>query len=145
MFTLLRQRNFALLWFGGLISLTGSWVLQVALPFYVYQMTGSSLAAGMMAIVHTLPAIGLGSLAGVLVDRWDRKRTMVIANGLQGLLLLLLLIVLHLTQQVWIVYGVAFAATAIAQFFAPAENALLPPFGDGRPPGHSQRPQCAKQ
>ena len=44
MLALLRQRNFALLWFGGLISLTGDWVLHAALPFYIYQQTHSTLA-----------------------------------------------------------------------------------------------------
>jgi MFS family permease len=121
----LRQRDFALLWFGGLISLTGSWVLQVALPFHVYQITGSALAAGAMAIAHTLPAVLLGSPAGVLVDRWDRKRTMVVASLSQGLLLLPLFAV-RSTRWIWLVYLVSFAESAISQFFAPAENALLP-------------------
>src|SRR6266498_2001369 len=55
MLTTLRQRNFALLWFGGLISMIGNWVLQIALPFYVYQVTGSALATGLMFSAGTLP------------------------------------------------------------------------------------------
>ena len=48
MFTLLRQRDFALLWFGGLISIMGDWVLGVALPFFVYQVSGSMIATAVM-------------------------------------------------------------------------------------------------
>ena len=46
MFAVLRQRNFALLWLGDLVSLTGDWLLIVALPFFIYQRTGSVLATG---------------------------------------------------------------------------------------------------
>ncbi len=46
MFALLRQRNFGYIWVGGLISLVGDWMLLTALPVYVYQLTGSTLATG---------------------------------------------------------------------------------------------------
>jgi MFS family permease len=122
---LLRQRNFALLWFGGLISFTGDWILFVGLPVYVYQMTGSVLATGIMFVVGRLPSIALGSVAGVFVDRWDRKRTMVVANFLVVPLLMPLLLV-DSPDRVWIVYLVSLATNTIRQFMDPAENALLP-------------------
>src|SRR5260370_42305689 len=75
MLATLRQRNFALLWFGQLISLTGDYVLIVALPFYTYQLTGSVLATGVMFLVQALPGLFLGSLAAVFVDRCDRRWT----------------------------------------------------------------------
>ncbi len=56
MITLLRQRNFAFLWFGQLVSILGDWVLFVALPFYVYNLTGSVLATGGMFVIRTLPS-----------------------------------------------------------------------------------------
>ncbi|MEA2512730.1 MAG: hypothetical protein QOJ59_2217, partial [Thermomicrobiales bacterium] len=80
MLRVLRRRNFALLWFAGLVSLTGDWMLIVALPVTVYELTGSALATGGVLIANRLPALVLGSVAGVFVDRWDRKRTMVVAN-----------------------------------------------------------------
>jgi len=125
MITVLRQRNFALLWFGGLISITGDWALNVALPFYVYQMTGSALATGLMFMARTLPGVLLGSLAGVFVDRWNRKWTMVVVNLLATLLVLLLLTVKS-TAWLWVVYLVALVESAFMQFFTPAEKALLP-------------------
>jgi hypothetical protein len=90
MFKLLRQRNFGLLWFGGLISMIGDWVLFIALPIYTYNLTHSSLATGIMFMVGTLPRMLFGSIAGVYVDRWDRQRTMVVADWSRvGLILLL--------------------------------------------------------
>ncbi len=80
MITLLRQRNFAFLWFGQLVSILGDWVLFVALPFYVYNLTGSVLATGGMFVIRALPSVVFGSFAGVLVDRWDRKRTLITAD-----------------------------------------------------------------
>jgi hypothetical protein len=55
MLATLRQRNFALLWFGGFISLTGDRVLDVALPFYVYQTTHSTLITATMVAAELLP------------------------------------------------------------------------------------------
>jgi MFS family permease len=125
MLAALRQRNFAYLWFGQVISLTGDWVLFVALPFYVYSLTGSALATGIMFIVQTIPSIFFGSIAGVFVDRWDRKRTMIIANLAQAIALIPLFIV-HSQQWIWVVYIFAFVEALISQFFDPAKNAIIP-------------------
>ena len=125
----LRQRNFALLWFAGLISMVGDWVLFIALPIHTYNLTHSSLATGMMFMAGTLPRILFGSVAGVFVDRWDRQRTMVIADLSRAVLLLLLLLVRSF-EWIWIIYLVAFVESIISQFFDPAENALLPQLVD---------------
>lgn len=129
MFQLLRQRNFGLLWFAGLISMIGDWVLFIALPIYTYNLTHSSLATGIMFMAGTLPRVLLGSLAGVFVDRWDRQRTMVVADLARAVLLLALLLV-RSAEWIWIIYGVAFLQAIISQFFGPAENALLPQLVD---------------
>src|SRR6185437_15332340 len=67
----------------------------------------------------------LGSVAGVFVDRWNRKRTLVIANLLLAVALLPLILV-RTPDHVWIVYIVIFAETCFEQFTVPAQNALLP-------------------
>jgi MFS family permease len=125
MIALLRQRNYALLWSSQLISQIGNWALFAALPFFVFQLTGSVLATGIMFIVEVIPPILLGSVAGVFVDRWNRQWTMIIANVARGLLLLLLLN-FRSAEQVWVVYVVAFFASVANIFFGPANNALLP-------------------
>src|SRR3990170_1488040 len=71
--SVLRQRNFGLLWMAGLISLAGDWMLRIALPIYVYRLTGSALATSTMLIAGMLPDLLFGSIAVVFVDRWDRK------------------------------------------------------------------------
>ena len=129
MLNLLRQRNFSLLWFAGLTSMLGDWVLFVALPVYTYELTRSSLATGLMFMAGVLPRVLVGSLAGVIVDRSDRKKTMVLADLSRAVLLLLLLWVKS-PEQIWIVYLVAFLQSTISQFFGPAENALLPQLVD---------------
>lgn len=125
MLATLRQRNFALLWFGGLISETGDWLLLIGLPIYVYLLTRSALQTSALFMIELLPTILFGSVAGVFVDRWDRRRTMVIGNALQGAVLLLLLAV-RSPSQLWIIYAVAFIESVISQFMGPAVNALLP-------------------
>lgn len=125
MFTLLRQRNFALLWWGGLISITGNRVLTMAIPFYIYSQTGSTLTTATMMIAMILPSMLFGSIAGVFVDRWDRRQVMIVTNLLLAIVLLPLL-ALRVTAWIWLVYLVAFLEATIATFFYPAENALLP-------------------
>ncbi len=121
----LRRRNFALLWSGGLVSMTGDWMLLVALPIYVYEATGSALATGAMFAAGLLPNVLFGSVAGVFVDRWDRKRTMVVANLLLAVSVLPLLVVPG-TGWLWVVYAVAFVQSCFGVFNEPAENSLLP-------------------
>jgi predicted MFS family arabinose efflux permease len=78
-----------------------------------------------MFLVEVIPPILLGSVAGVFVDRWDRRWTMIGANVVRGLLLLPLLI-FSSAEQIWIVYAVAFLESVVNLFFGPANNALLP-------------------
>ena len=125
MFGVLRQRNYALLWVGQLISVFGDWVLLIALPFYIFDLTGSALATGAMFMASNLPRVLLGSVAGVFVDRWDRRRTMIATDLLRAALMLTLLTV-HSIHWLWIVYLVAFTQALIAQFFTPAKNAIIP-------------------
>lgn len=121
----LRNRNFSLVWFAGLISTMGNYMLFVALPVYIYQTTQSTLATSIMFAAGIIPRLLVGAVSGVFVDRWDRKKTMVITNVLMGLTLLPLLLV-RSAEQVWIIYIVQFLEAGISQFFAPAEGALLP-------------------
>lgn len=125
MLAVLRRPSFALLWTGGLISTAGDRMLLIALPFFVYQRTGSTVATAAMIVAELVPSVLLGSIAGVLVDRWDRRRILVITNMLQALAVLLLLLVQG-DEWLWVVYVVAAAQSSLAAFAAPAEGALLP-------------------
>ena len=122
---LLRRRDFGLLWAGGLISETGDWFLLVGLPFWVLQETGSSLVTASVFLVGLLPGLVVGPLAGVLVDRWDRRRTLVAVSLAEAAFLLPLLAV-DGRDRLWIVYLVIAVEATLAQLNDPARNALVP-------------------
>jgi MFS family permease len=129
MLRILRQRNFALLWTGGLISMTGDWVLIVGLPAVVYLRTGSTLATAGMVLSYLVPSIALGSIAGVFVDRWDRRRLMIAVDLLLAAGLLPLLAVDAL--GIWVAYAVLILLSCLERLFHPAEMALLPKLLEG--------------
>ena len=121
----LRQRGLRKLLAAGLISTTGDWVLRVGLAYYVYVLTGSTLASALILLASFVPQIVLGSVAGVFVDRWDTRRTMIVSNLLLAGGLLPLLAVRH-AGQAWIIYAVLAWEGCVQQFFTPAEQSLLP-------------------
>ena len=125
MLRLLLSRDFGLVWLAGLVSMTGNWMLHIAVPLYVYRETGSTLATGASVAAIVVPSLLLGSVAGVFVDRWDRRTTMIVTNALRAAVLMPLLLV-GSGATIWIVYAAAAAEAAISVFFNPAENALLP-------------------
>lgn len=125
MLQLLGNRNFSLLWWGGLISMLGNWMLIVALPIYIYQETSSTLATSLMFIAATVPRILFGSVAGVFVDRFEHKRTMVVCNFMLALSVVPLYFVAG-SSTLWLMYVVALLQSVISLFFGPAENAFLP-------------------
>jgi Na+/melibiose symporter-like transporter len=125
----LRQRGLRNLLGAGLVSTTGDWVLRVGLAYYVYVLTGSTLASALILLASFVPQIVLGSVAGVFVDRWDTKRTMIVSNLLLAAGLLPLLAVRH-AEQVWIVYAVLAWEGCVQQFCTPAEQSMLPQLVD---------------
>jgi Na+/melibiose symporter-like transporter len=125
----LRQRGLKPLLGAGLISATGDWALRVGLAYHVYVLTGSTVASALMLLASFVPQILLGSVAGVFVDRWDPRRTMILCEVALGLGLLPLLLVHH-AGQAWVVYTVLIWEGAVQQFFSPAEQAMLPRLSD---------------
>src|SRR6188472_2697967 len=97
-----RTPDLRLLLGAGLVSMTGDWLLSVGLAYSVYAVTGSTLASAAALLSAFVPQVLVGSIAGVFVDRWDRKRTMVVANLLLAVGLLPLLLVTG-THQIWLV------------------------------------------
>jgi len=122
---LFRNQSFVALWLGQTISYIGDYFYWLAIPIMVERLTGSALQVGLSVIASALPMLLLGPVAGVFVDRWDRKRTMIVADVLRGSLVLVCLVV-RTPDQVWIYYVVAFLMSSISRFFFPAQNAALP-------------------
>lgn len=125
---LLRNPNFMLMWWAGLVSWVGNYTLFIALPVYVYGETGSTLATSLSVTAGALPMIVVGQVAGVLVDRLDYRRTLIGANLVLVFVTLLFLTVL--SAPWWLVIPIAFLQSSVGQFIGPAENALLPTLVD---------------
>ena len=122
-----KNRDFTILWSGQLVSTIGSQVSALAFPLLVLALTQSSAKAGIVGFANALPNLFFYLPAGVLVDRWNRKRIMLTADAARVILLGSIAVALwahHLsfTQIV----GVAFAEGSFGVFFRVAESAALP-------------------
>ena len=122
---LFRNRNFMALWVGQMISFIGDYFNWLAIPIVVNRLTGSAGMVGLSFISNALPALLLGPIAGVFVDRLDRRKVMIASDVLRGLLVLLLLTIQD-ASQVWVFYVVGFLISCTSQFFFPSRGAVLP-------------------
>lgn len=129
MIALLREPRFRLLWLAGLTSVIGDWVIVAGLPFYVYEQTRSPLAVGGLFLAYYAPRILVSPLAGVLVDRLDRKQILV-ASDLARVPLLVALLAVQSPAELWILYLAVFLEASLGQFFLPAKGALIPQLVD---------------
>ena len=119
------NRNFRLLFFGQAISQLGDWFNSVAVFALLLDLTGSATAVAWMMIVQFLPMAIVGPLAGVVVDRVDRRRLMIAADLFRGVMILGLLLVRR-REQVWIAYVVMAVCVSAQAFFEPARTATIP-------------------
>lgn len=120
---------FRRLWGAGLISETGDWLLFVALPLIVFQLTGSAFGTGVAFLLELIPAVVLAPLAARLVTRLDRRWLMVAVNIGQALALLPLLWVRD-AADLPIAYAVIVVHASLSTLFEPAKNTLLPDLVD---------------
>ena len=119
------NRNFRLLYIGQTISQLGDWFNSVAVYALLLDLTGSATAVAWMMIAQFVPLAVASPIAGVVVDRFDRRRIMMTADIVRGVLIFGLLFV-RTAGQVWIAYlvmGLTFSATS---FFEPARTATIP-------------------
>src|SRR5215472_15721652 len=98
------NRDFRRLLTGQVISQTGDWFNSVALFTLLLGLTGSGEAVGYILILKLLPTFFIGPVAGVAADRYDRKKIMIAADILRGILVLGFLLVKR-PDQVWIAYA----------------------------------------
>jgi MFS family permease len=124
MWAAFRNRSFLLMWIGQFVSTFGNGLALVASSILVYRLTSSALSVGLLAIATALPSLGVGLVAGVFVDRFDRKRIMV-ACELSRAVLYCLIPLLVPISIVWL-YALVLLASAVGQFFDPAHASVLP-------------------
>ena len=114
-------RPFLTLWVGQVFSLLGSQLVQFSLIWWLTQQTGSATVLAVASIVGLVPQVVLGPFVGPLVDRWNRKRTMILADAGVALATLLLAILFWLGQaEMWHVYAILFVRSLSGTFHGPA-------------------------
>jgi DHA3 family macrolide efflux protein-like MFS transporter len=119
----LRNRGFRSVWLAQLVSSCGDWLALLALfSFIAFRLRGTPAQISGMLIAFTLPAAVLGPVAGVFVDRWDLKRTMIGSDLIRAGLAVVLAFAVDLYQ----VYLLVFALSAVSCFFLPAQTVAIP-------------------
>jgi predicted MFS family arabinose efflux permease len=122
-----RNRDFLLLWTGQVVSTVGTRASSVAFPLLVLALTGSPFQAGLVGFAQTLPFPLLFLVAGVVVDRVDRRRLLLVADGARAVAFSSLVAALALDRVVLAhILAVAFVEGAFFVFFRLAESAALP-------------------
>lgn len=128
----LKNRNFLALWIGQIISQFGDRLAQMALiGLYLKQTAGISLSHSVpvmrnLFFFSTLPILLFSPLAGVYVDRWSRKKTLIATDLLRAGLILLIPLLAGYTDGMWSIYGVIFLVFTVTCFFSPAKSAIIP-------------------
>lgn len=122
---LFRIRDYRLLWTGQAVSNFGDALTNLALLLTAQRLTGSTAAVATTAIAVALPTLLFGMVAGAYVDRWNRKRVMVVSDLFRTSFVLLFLLVTT-PDMMWLLYTVAFIQAALGTFFNPAKSALVP-------------------
>lgn len=123
LFRALQEKSFLLLLLGELFTQIAFNLLNFFLILHVYQLTKSNTAVSFVVVSFTLPAILFGILAGVYVDRWDKKRVLFMTNVVRGILLIILAL---FYKNIFVVYLISFLVALVTQFFVPAESPMIP-------------------
>lgn len=116
-----------LLWAGQVASLLGSASVSKIYPLLILAVTGSAAQAGVAAALEALPYLIFSLPAGALIDRWDRKRVMVLCDLGRGLAVFSIAVAIALDAlSIWHIYAVALVNGSLFVFFNVAEAAVLP-------------------
>jgi MFS family permease len=124
---LLRRRDFGLLWAGETVSQIGDGLNKVALLWFAYQTSHSALRTSLIGILQTVPALALGPVIGVYLDKLPKKPTMIVINVLHGLLVALIPLFYGLgVLSLGLLYTLVLMISVVSAFYGPALMAALP-------------------
>jgi len=130
----LKNWDFMYLWLAQALAQTAQNGIHFVQIVLIEELTGSSQHIGIMILAFSLPAVAFSSVAGVVVDRVSKKQLLVFINMLRVVTALSYLLALHsldgLTLLLFI-YLITFFASALGQFFSPAEVAMIPTIVEG--------------
>jgi DHA3 family macrolide efflux protein-like MFS transporter len=119
----LAEKQFRRLWLGQMVSIFGDFValfaVQVAITF---RMHGTPEDVTGVMVAYLVPFALIGPVAGVFVDRWNPRVTMIASDLTRGVLIILLAFTSHL----WQIYAIFFALSSVSSFFIPAQSVTVP-------------------
>ncbi|KKQ58169.1 MAG: Major facilitator superfamily [Microgenomates group bacterium GW2011_GWC1_38_14] len=119
----LRIRSFFFLLVSEFFSQIAMNLLNFILILVVFSISKSNLAVSGVVLAFTLPAVFFGLIAGVFVDRWNKKYVLILTNLLRGLAVVPLILI---TDDLFVIYSATFAVALVTQFFIPAETPIIP-------------------
>lgn len=123
LFFAFKSRPFLILWLAEIFTQIPVNLLNFLLILIVFNLTKSNTAVSGIVLSFTLPAVLFGTLAGVYIDRWNKRTVLLVSNIIRAILLIILAI-FH--KEIMVVYIVSILITIITQFFIPAEIPIIP-------------------
>ena len=119
------NRDFRYLWLGQVVSLLGDWFNLIASAALIASLTDSGLAIGSLFVVRMLAPFLVSPLAGVVADRYNRKRVLILTDVVRAVTVLGFLLVRE-PSQVWLLYTLTAVQLGLSGFFFPTRSAILP-------------------
>ena len=118
-----KNREFLKLWIGQIVSNIGDEFAFIGLAaLIVFQWNANAVEVSILFICAVLPSLVIGPFAGVFVDRWKRKITMMLMDIIRAFIVFLIIF----STQLWEIYILVFLLSSFSRFFYPAQNAIIP-------------------
>jgi MFS family permease len=119
------NRNYRYTWIGQVVSETGDYFNNIAVFALVMEKSGSGLVVSGVMLARAIPAVLAGPVAGVVLDRFDRKRIMIASDLIRGFVALGFLLTIHQPRP-WLLYLLSAALMFVSPFFTSGRAAILP-------------------
>ncbi len=122
------NKNFVKLWFGQLVSILGDQIYFIALMVLIQNYYGNVVITGTVMMITAIPKILFSPFAGVLVDRWSLKITMVVSDLIRMIMVLMIPVFFHYLQihNMMVIFIMTFLISTVSVFFYPAKSASIP-------------------
>ena len=117
--------NFRRLWIAQIVSENGDWFYTLAIYSLLLDLTGKASSVALALVLQVLPHTLLGPLAGIVNDRFSRRKIM-IATDLLRMVIVACMLLVRSPGLVWVIYPLLFLETVMVAFFEPARNAVIP-------------------
>ncbi|MGE3961572.1 MAG: MFS transporter [Dehalococcoidia bacterium] len=126
-FRSLRHRNYRLLWIGTLFSSSGLWLQQVTINWLAFSLSGSSFVVGLASGARSLPLLALGPVGGVMADRYDKKRLMLLTQVMQLISTLVFgLVIIAGLVEVWHLFAFSLVSGIAWALNMPVRQSVVP-------------------